>query len=150
MAHIEAFVLDRAGTFGPPLVLEHQTSVAATIDLTVPADEMWRVQCVASRFVSDATVGVRLVRLRIDDDAARLRMQSRADATQAASEDITYTFSSAGVKQEAGTVVDRNAVFGCSAFTVGPGWHIILEDENTISAGDLFDVTMGYERFNVV
>jgi hypothetical protein len=99
--------------------------------ITVPAGKEWLVCSIWAELVTTATVGNRVMRLEIQDDAAAVIFRRRTGSNQAASTTQEYVWIPAGASREANGRHEMSLPNPC---ILPAGYVIRILDEAAIAA----------------
>lgn len=115
--------------------------------ITVPASQVWELQCVHISLVTTATVGNRQVEVRVTDGSDNVIWQGSAGAVQAASLTRVYEFFPSAPLPTAFT--DGKITVPMPAMTLEAGWKIrVLDNAAVDAAADDMTVSALYRVIN--
>lgn len=115
----------------------------ATVTVTVPAGQQWQLATFALRLVTSAVVANREVQLQVKDAAGNVVGTFPAPSTQPASFTTLYTW---GVGAGIQTSIGGDQTIALPAFTLQPGWQIVVTVFTMDAADQLSNIVYSYAR----
>ncbi len=142
----------RPGTFAdavietPRLLTFYDGSLGAIKQVSVPGNEIWKINYLLVRFSCTATIGARRLLIEIEDADGNVIERIRVRAEQTASQDRDYRFMP-GIVSETSFHTEKIYTAIPGDVYLDSGYTVKLSDENVIdAAGDRMTVSFQASR----